>query len=315
MFEFHSKVQPPAVAALLKRGLGTLVFFFGLAHAQAQTNTITLYFYPSPKGIEWNGPRGLTLSAYINQEAYSPYARPTRIGHAQVEVQCQGTENSSALHILSGTTSVDSSTEQELLFKQQVGLGILFYDFLGREESPSEIEAAIAERAGTRDISSFTIQVSADNCQRVAAYYQAYKSKNLHEHYGLSLRPRFEEGGGCSAYAASFLDVAGVLEPTLWDKWGRFVRVPESFIGEPGRAVSIEDIFFYAFRWAKKTEPHLELKVWDPDRMHKWVLEKVRKFSRLGAKERYELSEQRGVKGISWDRREVAPSSDPLFFD
>ena len=46
-------------------------------------------------------------------------------------------------------------------------------------------------------------------------YFHEYRDRGYAQNYGLPLRPRYGEGAGCSAFAVSFLDVAGLLASDL----------------------------------------------------------------------------------------------------
>ena len=212
--------------------------------SQTFADQLTLYFYPAPWHTHWSNPRSLTVSVFEN--TFLPESFPLRhsIGHASVRLKCGDRE------ILTGMTNSDDSEEQNAILKNQEGLGVLFQTFGGRLQEPLEIQTDLDARIPERKVASLSIQISASGCARLTDYYTEYRDRGYSRSYGLTLRPRYEEGGGCSAFAVSFLDVAGLLSPEFTRAWTRTLQVPLNLIRYDDHKVSIWSLLFSLQSWS-----------------------------------------------------------------
>jgi hypothetical protein len=215
-----------------------------------------------------------------------------------------------------GMTTANDSEERELLLWKKIGLGILFHTFEGRLQQEREIENDLEARFKNGKVSWITFKIRELTCLRLAQYYDEYRGNEYDRYYGLPLRPLYREGAGCSAFGASFLEVAGLLEPEFRDHWTREVRVPLELIGDPssGKEVGLMTLLFgdRAKRWAESNEPHKSVFFWDPDLMHRWVVAKWHLEQRSPSTEY--LRERRGkALGLVVDRREVSTPTGPIW--
>jgi len=237
-----------------------------LVTSSARANYLSLHFYPAPTAVNWSSPSSLARSTVFN----SIVAISHSIGHATVEVSCDNGE-----HFLSGATSADDKEQNTLLFKDKIGLGILFHDFHGRLQSDREITSELTERYKTGHLGVVTYLISTSTCQRLSNYYHEYVKLGYGQHYGLSNRPRYREGAGCTAFAKSFLDIAGLNGGFEESAWARTINVPLIYIGRPWteNSVSLSSLVFPKSRthWSSDADPHMTVMFWDPDRMYKWV--------------------------------------------
>ncbi len=235
----------------------------------ADENLLRLYFMPSaPTKIEWDSPKNLldsTISAVFNNRNHA-------ISHVNVEIKCANP----AYHALAGAVSQDRSHSSKLLFEEKIGFSIMATAWPGRLENLSEIHHSLEYRGQRKDmLSALTIKISAKTCARLAAYHEATVQSPHPRFYGFAARPRRHEGAGCSAFAASFLEVAGLLTPKIHEAWLRSVKVPRSLMTVLGSqsALSVNEILAHpdAHSWVSGPESHMNLSVYDPDLMHKWV--------------------------------------------
>lgn len=232
------------------------------------------YVFPSPRGIDWSSPSCLTWSSLRSLLRFK-FEREHNIGHVNVEVRCSR-GISVDRSVLTGMTSARRSDTSRAVLWDGMGLGALFYDFNGRLESREEVEQQWPERRKHGELAMIRYQISDSTCQRLLQFERQYRESGAERHYGLPRRPRYGEGGGCSAYGVSFLELAGLLTEEMREAWSRTIRVPEDLIGRPmgARRVSMTRILA-SFRrgWASPEEPHRELFFWDPDAMYRWILE------------------------------------------
>lgn len=239
-----------------------------LIHAE---NSLTLYIIPPPKKISWESPSAAVWSAFFSDIKSNYHS----IGHVTPHLKCDAWNGLPAVNELTGATSVDS-IEKDMLTKQGTGMGILFYDFLGRLQTYDEIWKDLQKGKEMENrLSTVRFLVNPSACHRMKEYLDGYREQRLGEHYGLYLRPRNREGAGCTAYAASYLDVAGILTPEIKKAWSKTVLIQESLIGRPvtDRFVDINTLLFgaEAKRWAKESEKHRKLFFYDTQFMMTWL--------------------------------------------
>lgn len=271
----------------------------------ARADDLTLYFFPS-RGISWKSPSTLLASVAKNFVLGDEYL----IGHVTVELKCE----SSGKRIHTGMTFGDFSQTKDLILKDGSGVSVLLTPMKGQLERPVYIERYLREDADAGRLSFMRYLISPSTCERLAQYYEEYKERNLGAHYGLSLRPRYGEGAGCSAFAMSFLELGGLVDSEFNSFVERQVLVPESWMGVPlrNKKVSAYDLWQHANRWASTHEPHVKLNFWDPDLMHVYVHTKIAEVRRGGEKN-MQIQRWSNSWGIVQDKRDVATPTDPIW--
>lgn len=270
---------------------------------------LTLYFYPSPKGINWDSPKRLLQSAVAN---LSPNATHT-IGHVNVELACDA---DSTLEFV-GTTGGGSDEVRRLIINEKVGMGLLFHTFSdGRLFTKAEIASELNERYQRGNLSYLNYLISPSTCRRLKQYIDEYRLEGLERYYGLPNRPRYREGGGCSAFGVSFLELAGLLEPTHYQQWSLFRRVPWDTVGGPltGNRVPIRQILLMpkGWSWAMDGEPYFPIHFWSPDQMHGWV-QKVWDWGMAIPKYAFQRQLRWNAKGMQIDASNVPTPTDPIW--
>ena len=276
---------------------------------------LRLYVFPSPSGIDWSSPGALARSTLLNELTPSHHERRHSIGHVNVELRCP-IAGGGARKILTGMTTASggSSSEFQALFGDKIGLGVLFRSFPGRLESPDEVRAQLPGRWKRGDISLLEYPISDAACERLMLFHDHYEQEGMAANYGLPNRPRHGEGGGCSAYAITYLELAGILTPEMRDRWSRTIRVPVDLIGgreadTPPRRVSFFRILFSFWRGlAKSGEEFREVRFWDPDAMHQWVREVF-----LSSRTDYQRISLDESLGLIRDERTTPVPAEPIF--
>lgn len=290
-----------------------VLFWLKILVTFAFADHLTLHFYPTPYGINWKSPGKLARTVIWNRLA----KEGRKIGHVSVEVECGKSGESGYEKILAGMVEDDQNISfQDLLFKHKYGFGILFYDFRGYMENESDLASELSRRSAKGNLSILQVEINPNTCRRLLDYHREYQQLGYDKHYGLVNRPRYREGGGCSAFGASFLDVAGVLDPTWVSQWNKTIRIPEKYIGGPdtGRKVSFLKIalLFAHDRWANENEPHRKMNFWDPDAMHRWV-KNIWNQEKKSPSGQFELFSRGKAKGLKVDRTWV-PSPNESFW-
>jgi hypothetical protein len=240
------------------------------------SNRLSFYFFPSPYGIDWSSPAALAWSTLLNRMNWVP--RPAHpIGHVNIALS-ELTYDGSELHrlFLTGMVAKETSYQRQALLRDQLGLGILFLSSPGHLETEEEIEPQFEARYPGGKLSVLKLLVNDTVRSRLKRYFSEFQEKRGFHSYGLANRPLWLEGAGCSAFAASFLQVAGLELPEFRENWTRELRIPQALIGgaeNPGNRVPLTRILFdRRSRWAEEGEPHRKIFFWDPDLMHRWLL-------------------------------------------
>jgi hypothetical protein len=272
----------------LKKYLFFLFVIISNTVAASSAHELTLYFIPSPKGIDWSSPKNLLTSAILNKLTFERRF----IGHVFVEMKCGKNEE------LTGMTS-QKMDYLNLLFFEQKGLGILFHSFEGSLENKESIKPELDEYLKKGSANFVRFLLNEGQCQRASTYLKEYREKNVGRNYGLANRPLYGEGAGCSAFGVSFVDVLGLLNQDLKDAWSQTIHIPLDLSGPPLtiQSVSIFKLLFNADKWANVKEKHRSLTFWDPDRMFKWVKEKVQSNS-----SKHSISKLGNSEGIIIDK-------------
>lgn len=237
-------------------------------------NTLTLYILPSPKGMDWSSPFSLASSAASNLMT----GDKRFIGHVLVGLECPGRSE------LTGMTADKFDYVNQLLWQNR-GFGVFWHSFPGRLETKDELTPELNEMVSTGRGSFVRFLLSEGQCARLGKYLTEYRENNVGRHYGLAHRPLHAEGAGCSAFAVSFVEAAGLLDTTMREGWQNFANIPPQLLGPPVReeSVSFFKILLSGSSWAKENSPHTKIIFWDPDRMNRWVQEQL-KAPLMGAK-------------------------------
>jgi hypothetical protein len=295
-------------------------------------DSITLYVVTPPARISWDSPKHLARSTVWSSIRSSYHS----IGHVTVQTSCRLTTGEK-INFWTGMTASDENPPDKLLLtREKIGLGILFYPFKGRIERPQELFRDI-EVGASRINRLFTLRflVSPEHCDRVYRYYRGYVSSGP-KGYGQVFDPRKLEGAGCTAYSASYLDVAGLLTPELKSSWSRELRVPQSAVGTPEKPVKLSDLLLRKEfeRWAEEHEPHVPLFIYDTQFMYDWsqkLLEeglpenivrdtalerKWHREVRIDGSSQHPAGNKRsnGFYGLLVDARHMPAAKDPIFW-
>lgn len=275
------------------------ILAFLLMSTQTYANELSLFFIPSPKGMDWSSPSNLAKSALMNKISLQPHF----MGHVWVELKCGST------HDITGMVGKNFDYLSQLLMNNR-GLGILYHSFEGRLEDKADIEK---EREGyykNGGMNFVTFKLSEGQCQRANQYLTEYRKNNVGRYYGLANRPRFGEGAGCTAFGTSFPDVLNILDQEMKETWSQSVNIPMELAGPPLRdeGVSLFKVMFNSGSWADEKTPHQKLTFWDPDRMYKWVQSKV-----AARQSGHEVRRIQKVEGIVIDKSHVPTPEEPIW--
>jgi hypothetical protein len=283
---------------------------------QANAESITLHFIPSPAGINWRSPDSLAYSTVINQVASYNGGERHEIGHVYEELDC------GSRHFFTDVTSVTNNEEDTDIFKLGYGLGIVLTTFQGMMDPSDQISADLDSMHQTGRSSFMKFNVSSESCTRLLSYYDQYIARGYNKVYsGLNARPRDGQSSGCSAFGMSFLQLAGLQIPYFEDQWMRTLIMPARFIGGPGtgRKVSILKILLaFSAQWdSDLSDGGTLVNAWDPELMNTWTRTAAHILRRGGTLSDLPWTVTRSKivnsPGLIVDATNVPTPTDPLF--
>ncbi len=263
-------------------------------------NLLSLGFISPPVKFDWSTPRALTWS--VSKAFVKGNPGGLEIGHAFVHLRCGSKE------IWAGMMGGESKEFYKALVSDGAGLGILFYNFAGTLEDQKSVESYLPEYEEDQ-LSWLKVAISDSTCERLMRYHTEYEASQNWKNYGLPNRPLYGEGSGCSAFAASFLEVAGLLDSHLQKAWSRTLLVPEVFIGKSDHKVSFLKLLALgktSNRWAMPSEEHKKIFFYDPQLMDEWVRSLPQRKVTDGKYKRVH-------NVVYWDAREVPTPRAPIW--
>lgn len=261
---------------MLKTVVFAFIFSLNLFSAE-----MTLYAIKSPKKLNWKTPRSLLLTTALNFIKIGNGRRVRHeIGHAFLGFKCEGQEE-----VISGMTGGDNGDSFKNLIKHKHGMSIILEDAPGEFEYTEKAKNAIEDLSKAYRINALKVEISEDQCQQMAQWYEDYSSLPEHIYGGLDKRPLRGEGSGCSAYAMSYFEVADVDFEFFNEEFLKTIYVPKHLLGGyigNGRKVKALSVLKDRTRLATPNEDALRLEFYDPTDMYYWIQNKWLEFKKTG---------------------------------
>lgn len=283
---------------------------FVFKNPEADKDFLIVYTMPAPHGINWASPKALTLAGGLNQLTTFHTSAKHPIGHVFMALK---TSASPEIYV-AGMTTLNNTEEVKLITHHGYCLGILFTDLMGKFDDGAELMKQTEERYETGRVSYMKFLLSPSMGKRLLRYFDEYKEKKCDEHYGGANRSRYAEGGGCSPFGVSFIDVAGFMKPEYENAWKVTLEVPKKLCGGPafGKRVSFKSLVT-AGGWAKPGEDSAQLEMWDPTLMYRWMINEWKKeFANPSGK--YILEKNKKTMSLVIDCRDIkADESAPIW--
>ena len=247
-------------------------------------SSLTLHVFQSPYGIDWATPKSLIKSVLRNSFTF----KDRKIGHVAVELSCEKGMKGIPFHLLTGMSNSDKHIHKKLLLLDRVGFSVIFGSVDGLLEPESKLIKEIKEKSNVEKSPRYNFikfLISNRTCVRLEKYYRTYVGQLYYKKYGLPNNPRKGEGAGCSAFGASFLEVAGILNPEYKNAWSLEKKVSYKMLGgkenlkNPQMKVSLFDLLFMndsENHWLNDNEEGRKVFFYDPDLMFKWINHQVK---------------------------------------
>lgn len=291
------------------------LFYSHSSFAANAANELTLHFIPSPAGINWSSPHALADSVLINQVAEVESGKRHSIGHVYEEINCKGQ------HFFTGTTDSGNTQEARALFREGYGLGIVLKAYVGFLDDSAQAEADLAKMHVTGRSNFIRFLISDSTCDRVLEYVKEYHDRGYDLTYGgLNARPRKGQGSGCSAFGASFLEIAGLDTPEFEESFTRSLIMPRKFVGGDitrSRVSILKILLALHAKWdSDLSKDGIPVHFYDPERMFDWTSGAVLSLETNNARTfpwPAQVSYIVQSQGVTFDATNVATPAEPLF--
>jgi hypothetical protein len=281
-----------------------------------------LYAFPPAADLNWASPRKLMWGAGIKGRMVFEHGKNKHtIGHCFMELKSPDGDR----ELTGSTTAPDAPSDADFITKHGYGLGVLFAPMKGALDKSEKLEEELHDRYQTGKAMFIRFIISEKAYDRMKQYIDEYRERGYDGIYNGMNEPRKGTGAGCSAFAMSFLDVCGYVDPFFKKYWIRKVNLPTELVGGPitGNHVSLTKTIFKA-RWAKDGEESIPLELYDPQLMYEWMHKVYRVACKLYKKEgsykkmkilgtSFKFVKRGRALGILVDIRHLPPATDPIW--
>lgn len=273
-----------------------------------QSQTLTIYTIPAPHEMHWESPGKLVFSYlrnFLTRSSYGKYRHP--IGHMMVELK------DSSRHVIAGVRAVKNSGMTRKVLFNGFGLGILFEKIEGKLDETDINLPDIQRRSKNGDIAFLEFRISQPVFDRLWTYYNEYKEKGYHKLYNGLNHPLEGEGAGCSAFAFSFLEAAGLLdmippEICLIDR-----PAPGSLVHLSGKNEARVSLFklLLSRSWSAENDPQApHYTTYEPTWLFNWI---TRNFTDIPVQGKVQQTWLMKAPGILIDCRDHTVPSGPVW--
>jgi hypothetical protein len=285
------------------------IFLIGLSTwlitGNIQAQDLTIYILPSAVDRTWESPREILATTILNV-LYPEKYKKRILGHAIIKLS-YGEEV-----YITGSVPADRPEMNNMLLRDGYGLGILHARMKGRLESKEALMFEIASRFKYGNITFLRFKVSPEMFSRLKYYLEEYDSRGYDSIYNGVNKPREGKGAGCTAFAVSFLEVAGFLKEEWASSWTSKVRVPLELIGHLTNDQKVSPLkVLMKSKWAPIEENHIETCFYDPNYMHHWIQSQ---FYNGGSIEATPVQNNKAL-GLEFDYRHRVCPSETVFIN
>jgi hypothetical protein len=298
------------------------LFLFLSSQLFAQAHEFILYSFPPATPLNWSSPLKLAYGAGLKGRLVFEHGKNKHtIGHCFMELKGPNGER----ELTGSTTAPDAPSDADFITKHGYGLGVLFAPMKGALDKSEKLDAELKDRYKTGKVTFFRFLINEQAYNRMKTYLDEYRERGYDSIYNGTNEPRKGKGAGCSAFAVSFLDVCGYVDPYFEKHWIRRVKLPKTLVGGPitGNHVSLGKVIFKA-HWAKEGEDYIPLNMWDPQLMYEWVYRiydlavkmqrsegNYQKLKILG--KNFKFVRRGNALGLFIDIRDLPPANDPIW--
>ena len=215
--------------------------------------TFSLIFYPAPFAINWSTPGSLLRSSIFNTffgfkwnydvdfdlaqlkdrtfikkiNMIQPFIKhPHPISHVDIAL-----ENPQGQLIMTGMSRIREFSEITSALLATSTFDKLTKNYKGRLKDQAQVECYFKRALLEGKVNWLTFIISQELYQRLTDYFYEYQKKNFHQVYaGFTAKVRSGEGAGCAYFAQSFLEIAGLDQEEIMNKWSFPLNIPNSLM-------------------------------------------------------------------------------------
>ncbi|MFO7614714.1 MAG: hypothetical protein R6W71_08765 [Bacteroidales bacterium] len=283
---------------------------------------LTIYVIPSVVKYKWDSPHSLYRS-YIRNMRRSLFNNHTYLlGHAFVELRSPLIPGK----LLTGMSASSRKEQRQNVLKEHYGMAILGAVLQGRMETLEELVEKKEKYARRGDLAFIRVWISEGAVIRLLRFFKTYHSTFGNEEvslpsYGGAFWPRYKsEGAGCSAFAVSFFDVAGIMRQHF-DEWKIKIDIPMEIIGGPyndHHKVRIRDVKKLKSWSDGNGERHVTyepFEIYDPSLMFDWIHDTWNIYRQEDDQAIRPVIEN-DAYGLIFDARDIpVPNNEELFIE
>jgi len=284
-----------------------------------QIHEITIYVIPPAKPLDWDSPCSLYKTVFKSFVSTITKPKNPFMGHVFIKFSSSFLDET----LYAGMSYKDKNEQREYLFKDKIGLGILGVPLKGRLENPNDLMYYLDYHAKQKDLAFVRFEIGDHAARDVIDFFHQFTTpfngNNAPcDFYGGIFWPRYEhEGAGCTAFAISMLDVAGIRGEEI-NSWKRTINIPKDLIGgefNDNNKVKCKQIKKHN-SWASESESedtYVAFEIYDPQLIYEWIISQ-RNLSKNLRQPGYLPVEEANIPGFISDRRVLKIAIDePLF--
>lgn len=240
---------------------------------------------PTEHPFNWENPTTLTYG-YLRSYIQKTFAKKVHgkhrsaMGHGFVRAQCSTGEE--MVDFWSGYSNHEDFKSLHMLLGGS-GLSIFYYKFNnGYIQSTEYINQYMKDIMEQPSIKAAFIRFNIDEeqCRVIRDHYETFR-KNGTENliYGLITDPLGFKSAGCTSYAVSFTQKAGILNEFLEQNWTREIKLTRDILGPTDQGHILDDQLlkpvsffklinpFRPLKWIKEEQKLLTIPMFDPQYM------------------------------------------------
>jgi len=293
----------------------------------SSVHELTIYVIKSSSPLNWESPSSLyrtSLESYtkslFSKNAYS-------IGHLFIELSTPLLDSV----VLTSIRSTSGAEKRRLVIKEKIGLGLLGAVLHGRMETSEELTKKMDHFSKKKNgIRFITYRICEESARRIIEFLEKFTKKNGAKNkpcdfYGGAFWSRFEnEGGGCTSFGMSAMEVAGLFND--YPEWRVSVNIPINLIGgeyNNGHRVKRGDIL-RAHSWyegyGEENKDFVPITVYDPSLIFDWI-DGQRNIKSIvtevsidnSGRPVFRSGVKKGIPGLYVDSRKIIPVEEPVF--
>ena len=242
-----------------------LIFYLNVSWANiSQSDFISIYVIKPKYRLSWDSPSRLLIKTALNsiRDDYAP------IGHFAVELNCSPEPHGPAQHVLTGMERINVKKSKNIVLKERLGLGSLFYSFEGNLVPADQTKKEIEQARKDKRLKKITVPVSPQNCSRALEFLDKWIKSGSYSVYGGEKNTLLGEGAGCADFASVLFNLSsGYYLPNDWIVKR---KISKKFIGDHENKISFFKLLLRQ-NWTKKDEDFTDYETADANLAFDWI--------------------------------------------